>query len=66
LINTLDSQLRAGLARNAIEPRDLRVVELVDALENAGNQLYRLAEAFQPPDSDEVTNTLVVASDLGT
>jgi hypothetical protein len=50
LINALELELRQDLARGDIEPRDLGVMGLVDALETAGNQLFRLAETCQTLD----------------
>lgn len=47
-INVLDAELRRLLSVTAVEPRDLGVVRLVDALETSGNQLYRLAESLAP------------------
>lgn len=42
-----------GLAVSAIDQRELAVVGLVDALETAGNQLYRLADAGGEPEPGE-------------
>jgi Na+/phosphate symporter len=48
-INALESQLRIGVSTRAASRSDLSrglsIITLVDALETAGNQLYRLAEA---------------------
>jgi Na+/phosphate symporter len=52
-INALEAQLRVGLSARAASRRDLArglsIITLVDALETAGNQLYRLAEACAVP-----------------
>jgi Na+/phosphate symporter len=64
-MNALESQLRAGLAQRAGRrmelARGLYVIALVDALEGAGNQLYRLTDAFNLLESQQPAQPVGVA-----
>ncbi|MET0385500.1 MAG: hypothetical protein ABW321_06060 [Polyangiales bacterium] len=65
-INALESQLRVSLSVRAVSHHDLSrglsIITLVDVLETAGNQLYRLADACSEPEQEDPTVPAVATS----